>query len=215
MFDRCRTWRSLMTRRAEGLLSPSERALLDNHVSGCAECRRAEAADEALQDMCFTLDAGTPRSPAREFDDRVVGELRALPLNGAATTGWRERIRTYSAGISLDFCIQLAGGGLAAASITAFLLVSALNGPPASKSLSTYEVRSISAAERNEPPVPLESLFQAPTPRAAMLWAAPGRPQFRAGAADAAEAARRQASPAHRGATQRRGARISRRFVLG
>ncbi|HLJ54928.1 MAG TPA: zf-HC2 domain-containing protein [Chthonomonadaceae bacterium] len=213
MFDRCRAWRSMMTRRAEGLLSPAERALLENHVDACAACRRADAADEALHDLCLTLDSGVERSTAREFDDRVVTKLRSLPLDDRAAKGWRERIRDCSAGVSLDFCIQLAGGGLAAASITAILLVSALNPPPASRAPSAYEVRTLSAAERSEPPVPLESLFQTSSPRAAMLWATPGRPQFRADAADAAAATRRQPSRDRR-ATRRRGARVSRRYVL-
>lgn len=174
MFDRCRAWRSLLTRRAEGVLSPSERALLQDHVTKCAACRRTEEADDALRDLCFAQDAGIAAGGARAFDDRVVTELRSLPL-ADPRKGWRDRVRACSASLSFEFCMQLAGGGLAAAAITAFVLVSALNPVRTAPSLSAYEIRTMSAAERNEPPVPLESLFQSQTPRAAMLWAAPGR----------------------------------------
>lgn len=178
MFDRCRAWRSLLTRRAEGVLSPSERALLDDHTSKCADCRKTEEADEALRDLCFALDTNLATGTARAFDDRVVTELRSLPVSDAPR-GWRERVRACSASLSFEFCMQLAGGGLAAAAVTAFVLVSALNPVQTEKSLSAYEVRTLSSAERNEPPVPLESLFQSPTPRAAMLWAAPGNARWR------------------------------------
>src|SRR5206468_3075787 len=102
-------------------------------------------------------------------DLRVAGAADALPL------GWRGRVEACARSLSFEFCMQLAGGGLAAACITAFLVVSALNPVSNEKNLSAYELRSLSSTERNEPPVPLESLFQSPTPRAAMLWAAPGR----------------------------------------
>ena len=175
MFDRCRAWRVMLTRRAEGVLSPSERAMLDNHISKCGPCRKARLADDALQALNFAPDLGLSPGTGRTFDDRVVGALRAAPLT-EPPAGWRERVRACAGSLSFEFCMQLAGGGLAAASITAFALVSALSPAPRSRGLSTYEVHSISAAERNQPPVPLESLFQSTTPRAAMLWAAPGRP---------------------------------------
>lgn len=214
MFDRCRAWRALLTRRAEGVLSPSERALLDDHITKCAACRRAQEADDALQDLCFAHDAGLAAGSGRAFDDRVVTKLRALPLWDAPPTGWRERVRVCSASISFEFCMQLAGGGLAAASVTAFVLVSALNPAPSAKSLSAYEIRSLSAAERNEPPVPLESLFQASAPRAAMLWAAPGRLQWRPPAAESTAAPRRPAKPVGAPSPRRHGARAARRLTM-
>ena len=216
MFDRCRAWRAMLTRRAEGVLSPSERALLENHLTKCAPCRKIQAADEALNGLCFARHAGVAAGSERAFDDRVVTELRALPLADASPMGWRETLRACSAGVSFEFCLQLAGGGLAAAAITAFALVSALNPVPTAKNLSAYEIRSLSAAERNEPPVPLEALFQASTPRAAMLWAAPGRPQWRPQGGDLIVAPRQSAKPGQRGTSpHRRGARAERRFDFG
>ena len=175
MFDRCRGWRSLLTCRAEGVLSPGQRALLDDHISKCAPCRKLHAADEALRSYCFAPGSGSPAGGARTFDDSVISELRAAAVAETDARGWRDRVRAYAECVSFEFCMQLAGGGLAAASITAFLLVSALNPVSTAKRLSAYEYRSISTIERYEPPVPLESLFQSATPRAAMLWAAPGR----------------------------------------
>jgi hypothetical protein len=176
MFDRCRVWRSLLTRRTEGVLSPTERALLDNHLTKCAACRKAQDADEALQAICFAHDAGLAvSSSGTAFDDRVITKLRTLPLVEPKPQGWRARVRACSETLSFEFCMQLAGGGLAAASITAFVLISALNPAPTSRNPSPYELGSVSSVGRTEPPVPLESLFQSPTPRAAMLWAAPGR----------------------------------------
>ena len=202
MFDRCRAWRVLLTRRADGVLSPSERALLDNHSAKCAACHKAQMADEALQSLSFAPELEPAAGGARAFDDHVISALRAAPLV-AQPAGWREKVRACAGSLSFEFCMQLAGGGLAAASVTAFALISALNPAPATQSLSAYEVRAITAVERNRPPVPLESLFQSSTPRAAMLWAAP------AGAArhPALEAAPRvpSASP-HRRAPRRHGA---------
>ena len=175
MFDRCRAWRSLLTRRAEGSLSPSERALLDDHINNCDACREAQTADDALQAHYFRPELGAGAGNGRAFDDGVITELRAMPLNSAKPASWRAAMRAWSAEVSFDFCMQLAGGGLAAAAVTAFVLVSALNPPSSARRLSAYEARTMSAIERNEPPVPLESLFQSQTPRAAMLWASPGR----------------------------------------
>ncbi len=207
MFDRCRAWRSLLNRRAEGALTPSERALLDDHLAKCAACRKADAAHQALHDLCFARDSGLAAGSGRAFDDRVVTELRALPLEDAPPRGWRGKVRACSASLSFEFCMQLAGGGLAAAAVTAFALVSALNPVPAAKNLSAYEVRTISAAERNEPPVPLESLFQSPTPRAAMLWAAPGRSQWRTTGAERDVAPGQPERPDRRAMPRKKGAR--------
>jgi hypothetical protein len=135
---------------------------------------RAGSADEALRSVCSDHDTGlTPRG-ARSFDNRVVSALRATPAN-RPVNGWRELVRACRASLSFEFCMQLAGGGLAAASVTAFLVVSALKPVPLAHSVSADEVRAMSTAERTGPPIPLESLFQSSTPRAAMLWASPDR----------------------------------------
>ncbi len=175
MFDRCRVWRSLMTRRAECVLSPTERAMLHDHITNCAPCRKVEDADEALRSITYLRDAGLPAGEGPAFDNRVITDLRSFQPSTEGMAGWRQRVRACAAGLSFEFCMQLAGGGLAAASITGYVLISALNPAVNPKGPSAYEVRTITAAERNEPPVSLESLFQVSAPRAAMLWAAPGR----------------------------------------
>ena len=157
MFDRCRAWRSLLSRRAEGLLSPSERALLNEHLSKCAACLQARDADEALETACVAHDVRMSPNGAHAFDDTVIATLRAQPSTEGSRAGWRDRVREVAASLSYEYCLQLAGGALAAASVTAFALVSALNpAPTSSRTLSSYELRSMSAEERNDPPVPLE-----------------------------------------------------------
>jgi hypothetical protein len=213
MFDRCRAWRSLLTRRAEGMLSPAERALLDDHVSKCKACQKIEAADSALQSICFSRDGGLAAG-GRAFDDRVVAELRSFPLVEHRDRGLGAVVQACSSRLSFEFCLQLAGGGLAAAAITAFVLVSALNPVQSVKSLSAYEVRSMSSAEQNEPPVPLESLFQSPAPRAAMLWAAPGRSPRRPTTVRALAAPHAAAPPSGSHSPQRHGERMRTGSIL-
>jgi len=175
MFDHCRVWRSLLTCRAEGGLSPGQRAMLDEHLASCDSCRAIRDADDILHDFGTAPGAALPEGRERLFDDSVIRDLRVAGAQDQLPAGWRGRVRACANSFSFEFCMQLAGGGLAAACVTAFLVVSALNPVSNENSLSAYEQRAISAIERNEPPVPLESLFQSPTPRAAMLWAAPGR----------------------------------------
>jgi hypothetical protein len=216
MFDRCRGWRYLMTRRAEGSLSVSERALLNEHIDKCAACRKAQAADEALLSIYIPADAGMPPGGARLFDDSVVTTLRSLPPVATPTMEWMERVRACSTSLSFEFCVQLAGGALAAAAVTAFAIVSALNPVPSSGALSAFESRSMKSMDRNEPPVPLESLLQSPAPRAAMLWAPPGRSPRRPAAAQP-RGIPRGPIPAteHNSTAPRRHGQRSSGFILG
>jgi len=175
MFDRCRVWRSLLTSQTEGGLSPGQRAMLDDHILKCAECQAARDADDALRDFASAPGEALPAEYSTPFDDRVISDLRAAGAADELPAGWRGRVQACARSLSFEFCMQLAGGGLAAACVTAFLVVSALNPASDEKNLSASELRTLSSIERNEPPVPLESLFQSRSPRAAMLWAAPGR----------------------------------------
>ena len=173
MFDRCRAWRRLLSRRAEGRLTPSERALLDAHLSRCSPCRKVEAADISLRSaFSGAVQHMTPRS-ARTFDDRVLQALRTQAEPVSATGFW-QRIGGLAPNLSFEFWGQLAGGALMAASVTAFFLVSALHPTPSARANSTSELTSLSIPEHNAPPVSLESLFQSRSPRAALLWATPG-----------------------------------------
>lgn len=172
MFDRCRAWRRLLSRQAEGSLTPSERALLDTHLTQCAACRKTEAADKLLRSACSS--SGQHMSPraARAFDDRVLQTLRTAPET-ASVTGFWQKIRAFSPGLSFEFWGQLAGGALMASAVTAFFLVSALHPTPTVRANSASDVTPLSTPERNTPPVSLEALFQTRSPRAALLWAAP------------------------------------------
>jgi hypothetical protein len=217
MFDRCRAWRSLLSRRAEGLLSPSERALLNEHLSKCAACLQARDADEALETACVAHDVRMSPNGAHAVDDTVIATLRAQPSTEGSRAGWRDRVREVAASLSYEYCLQLAGGALAAASVTAFALVSALNpAPTSSRTLSSYELRSMSAEERNDPPVPLESLFQSPSPRAAMLWGSPGPPLRRIPAVRSEAAPAKLApAPGHSTAAPRRHGRTGNSLTMG
>jgi hypothetical protein len=183
MFDGCHAWRRLLTRQAEGVISPTERALLQNHLLECAHCREAEKADGALRSMRFTPEPCLSPSAARSLEDKVIHGLRAY--GDTSPQSFFQRLYRWWTEVSLEYCGQLVGGALVAASITGFFVVSALH--PVNMRTAA-ETASIAAREHNEPPVPLEALFQSASPRAAMLWATPshsqdGMPEARRGGA--------------------------------
>jgi hypothetical protein len=213
MFDRCRVWRSLLTRRAEGALSPGQRAVLDDHILKCARCRATRDADDALHAFGAAPGASLPLEHESPFDDSVIRDLRVAGAADELPAGWRGRVQACARSLSFEFCMQLAGGGLAAACVTAFLVVSALNPVSNEGRLSAYELRSISAIGRNEPPVPLESLFQSPSPRAAMLWAAPGRSLRPVATEPQSSAAEPKNDAGHKRAPRRHGRAWSGRYI--
>ena len=67
---------------------------------------------------------------------------------------------------------------LVAASLTAMFLLTALR-PIEDTAHALSEVHRISVIRSNEPPVPLESLLDRPSPRAASLWTIPSLPRPR------------------------------------
>src|SRR5215472_8695623 len=79
MFNRCRRWRALLTRRADGRLTLQELGALEDHLALCPCCRSADEADRALRDVCNLHIAVLDGSASRAFDDRVVADLKASP----------------------------------------------------------------------------------------------------------------------------------------
>jgi hypothetical protein len=177
MFDPCRFWRKQLSRRADGCLSHAEEAALEDHLAHCPRCRVYAAADRELKSaLTVKIDLLDPVS-ARRFDNRVVARaLRPSDREPACLpdAGWRREVTLRWRRLPFGFLRQIAGGALAAASLTALLLFSALR--PAGSGLVKADVapgHEGIAPTRNDPPVPLESLLRSPSPRAALLWTTP------------------------------------------
>lgn len=166
MSDPCRAWRSLMTRQAESRISSKEASRLEAHLRVCRSCRDNRDAADAL---AAALRA-TPVLSAddRQFDDRIIMTLRR-PVSNRPIDRFVAQLRSLSSVVSFNFCIQFAGGALIAASVTGYLLVTALRSSSSINPLSSVSVR----AERPAPPTPMEWLLDSPAPRAAMLWGTP------------------------------------------
>ncbi|MCS6776583.1 MAG: zf-HC2 domain-containing protein [Chloroherpetonaceae bacterium] len=162
MYDRCRHWRDRLSRYVDGTLPEAEAGLLHAHLSRCQKCRQAYEADRAMQ-AYFRTPLHVDVVPGPSFDDRVVGAL------GAGTDTTRlQGSRVPGSHREVPFFLQVAGGGLIAASITLACLLTALY-PQRSDPAVAGRVARLQAA-RNLPPVPLESLLSTPAPRAALLW---------------------------------------------
>lgn len=180
MSDRCLGWRMLLSRRADGDVSRYEWEALDDHLAGCRDCREAAQSDRRLHLALTREDFALDTETSRRLDDRI---LCALGLPERLTFGQRclRRAREFWAcweAIPNIYLTQIAGGTLAAASLTAVFLLTALH-PVEDTARTAGEIRRISATRSNEPPVPLESLLDRPSPRAAFLWTIPSLPRPR------------------------------------
>jgi hypothetical protein len=184
MFDRCWLWRRRLSRRADGTLSPAQQGALQDHLAHCDRCRAAAQADQVLDEVLHTHTGMLDTRTARTLDDRVViGVLpvgSTLPQSNLPQASWshgrryRQPPRSGSDRISgsalpLVYLVQIVGGGLTAAAVTSLFLVTALH--PAADTVRPQ--RYPASLQRSEPPVPLESLLQTASPRAALLWTAP------------------------------------------
>src|SRR5579862_286467 len=173
MFDRCGRWRRKLQRQADGTLSARQWGALDDHLSQCAGCRAIAEADRALRETVRTHTGLLDQRAAAAFDDHVVAHV-ALE-RGVRTRTSRRRMpgpRPESAARrapSVGFFSQIAAGACAAAAVTAVCLVPALH-PAAARADWRMPIREIVPSL---PPVPLESLLQAASPCAALLWASP------------------------------------------
>ncbi len=183
MSDRCYGWRMLLSRRTDGDLSRYEWEALDDHLAGCRECREAAQSDRvlhlALTRESFALD----HESGRRLDEHILlalGLPERLTLRQRCMRRMREAWACWESIPNL-YLTQIAGGALCAASLTAVFLLTALH--PIEYSAHTgRESRRVTATHSNEPPVPLESLLNRPSPRAAFLWTVPADPRPRSSA---------------------------------
>ena len=67
---------------AAGALTPEERRVLDDHLAGCADCRREH--DEFSSAAAFTALAVDPVLPPVSVKARVLDAIDGLPARGAA-----------------------------------------------------------------------------------------------------------------------------------
>jgi anti-sigma factor RsiW len=168
MFDRCWLWRRRLSRRADGKLPLRQWGALQAHLALCPQCHEAAMADQALREVLH-IHTGLPDAQAtRALDDIVVASVVPIRVSLLAQRH-AEPQRSNHHNWPLVYFVQIVGGGLTAAAITALFLVPALH-PAADPS----RPQSIPVGiERSNPPVPLESLLQTASPRAALLWTAP------------------------------------------
>ncbi|HZP81782.1 MAG TPA: zf-HC2 domain-containing protein [Chthonomonadaceae bacterium] len=176
MFDRCRRWRGLLSRRADGVLPMAQWGALEDHLAHCPRCQAAAEADRIRESVLREHTGMLDSASARRFDNQILATLRQQPAARPALlsyftspAGLRARRQT-----SFDFLSQIMGGALVAAAVTALCLLSALqpNGFPAAAGEKAAR-HALLAPEHNELPVPLESLLRSPSPRAALLWTTP------------------------------------------
>ncbi|HLV80069.1 MAG TPA: hypothetical protein VKT32_07280 [Chthonomonadaceae bacterium] len=173
MFDRCRGWRRKLSQRADGALPVKQWGALDDHLARCPQCRAVQNADSALRDVMGLHTGLLDREEARLFDNRVVAAWRAArsPL-GLTRLGLRWMRARWNA-LPLAFLSQVAGGALAAASLTALCLQSAAHSTAPVLDTRPAAERSLLGSNSSQAPVPLEALLQSQTPRAALIWTPP------------------------------------------
>ncbi len=108
--ERCREWRTLLGACALGDLAPTERAGLEAHLEGCAECR-AEA--EALGDVARLLPLADPARFTRPAPQPSPGlaEQVAIAIGGewrAERRGRRRRFGMALSGAAAALAVALA-----------------------------------------------------------------------------------------------------------
>jgi|SRR5690348_10034916 len=122
--DRCREWRQLLGAQALGQLEPDERAGLEAHIEGCADCRGEL---EALSSVARLLPLADPErfesAPALppSLRDRVTSQIAA-----ERRTTQRRR---------WGFRVAIGGAVAAAAAILAIAILPAGSGPQPSQQI--------------------------------------------------------------------------------
>ena len=167
MFDGCQKWKDCMDALTRDGLSPEEAAGLQSHLRDCADCRSLFETDALRRDV-LGRHTGTLDLPnARSFDDSVIAALR-VPV-GPEPLPVRGGLRLLLRHLPTDFLQQLAGGTMAAAAVTIICLFSALH----PKNTDARQNAAPPQSAHSEPPVALEALLRAHSPRAASLWSTP------------------------------------------
>ena len=182
MFDRCRVWRQELSRQTDGSLPLAQWGALENHLANCPSCRAAAEADHALHEILSCHTGLLSPQQADAFDTRVLKALTPPAQNGLRASLAR-LLRTAQArwnAMPLTFFSQIASGALVAASVTVVCVFSALRpAAPIERSGVDSENTAALHAAYNEPPVPLETLLEHPSPRAALLWTTPSSTRLR------------------------------------
>ncbi len=180
MWDRCEKWRRRLSQQADGALPRRHWGGLQAHLARCPTCRRAQDADAILRDTLRLHTGMADRASRRAFNDRVVMTLRAEQAADTQVVryDWPAPIRDAQARWSLlpfGFFRQIAGGALCAMGLTGLCLLSALHSPhtPTTDRAGTMERAARTAGRGAAPSVPLESLLESASPRAALLWTTP------------------------------------------
>ncbi len=190
MFNRCWRWRVLLARRSDGTITRSQWGSLQDHLVSCSSCRKLADADLALQAVFSSRTPLLSPDAISAFDDRVVsavtgGRWRSVNQPSWLARQWQswkiwQRLQARSRALPLAFLAQIGGGAVCAVAVTSLFLLPSLH-PHTSVSAHTAQLRDVQAEamERANASVPMESLLQTPTPRAAMLWTAPQNGEIR------------------------------------
>ena len=170
MSKQCADWQQKLNAEANGdKLPPEQRGALQDHLSGCAECRKTREADMALRGVLGLHIGLLSEQNALSFDSGVLEGYRAEPaMRPTLLCRIRSHWQARCAALPVEFLQQMMGGTLAAASVTFICLFAAMH-PKSLEAKSDAPASSV----RNEPPVPLESLLRDSSPRAALLWTSP------------------------------------------
>ncbi len=126
MFEPCGPWRKLLTHLSEGEVTPTEHALLENHLRRCVRCRLALDADFALRIISAIPTERMGVLEAKNFDERVVAALN-LTKRESPVESLRYWIREREAlakaqGREFEFKMLMAGGACSASALVLILL---------------------------------------------------------------------------------------------
>ncbi len=154
MFDECKKYKRLLDSWHDGTISPRDLTNLEGHLTVCAACRDAVAADDALLNVLVDEPCAAAVQP-EPFDLPILDSL-----NGQESTSrplWQLTV------------LQAIAGTLAAAAVTALVLSPVLKSSNSSPAHTTVRIRPMVAS----PGFSLQRLLDAATPQAAFLWTRP------------------------------------------
>jgi hypothetical protein len=183
----CAESRDLLSAHVDGALAPDERAALEAHLAGCAECRRELAALERTVALVRAIEPA--RAPAG-FVDRVVTAARPTPWS----TRLARRLFVPWPKIPLEAAALLLVAGLAVmlfrGSVDQQRLARHESAPPAAEAPATTQEPARQVAPPAEAPRPMT---ERPTPAPSALDGA--RPRSDTGAKVQAPASERARAP--------------------
>lgn len=148
----CAYWRSLLDTELS-VIDTDQRDALNEHLSGCPDCRIDEESRAALRSILNSTVTEMVQINPDEFQSKVFEQLMEPPKSPDIT-----------------LCLlQVCAGALAAIAATLLILVPGLH-PVKSQQLRWQKgnfQQNVTAF------TPLDKLLHAPNPRAAMLWLSP------------------------------------------